>query len=101
MYLTPQTSASVFLCPQIRKMKKSLLSVKPLMTIALLMLLMIISSYSSNAQKFQGKYFNNLNSDSVIIDGYDPVAFFTDNKPVKGNAQFQYTYEDAKYYFAS
>ena len=46
-------------------------------------------------QKYEGKYFNNLNNDGVIIDGYDPVAFFTDNKPVKGNAQFQYEYEDA------
>jgi YHS domain-containing protein len=44
---------------------------------------------------------NNLNKDGVIIDGYDPVAFFTDNKPVKGDPQFQYKYQDATYYFAS
>jgi len=55
----------------------------------------------THAQKHEGKYFNNLNADGVIIDGYDAVAFFTDNKPVKGDAKFQYTYEDAIYYFAS
>jgi YHS domain-containing protein len=59
---------------------------------------MIAAAYS---QKYDGKYFNNLDDKGVIIDGYDPVAFFTDNKPVKGDAQFQYKYQDAIYYFAS
>ena len=61
-------------------------------------LLMMTAAYS---QKPQGKYFNNLNDNGVIIDGYDPVAFFTDNKPVKGDAQLQFSYEDAIYYFSS
>jgi YHS domain-containing protein len=56
---------------------------------------------SANAQKYEGKYFNNVDGNGVILDGYDAVAFFTDNKPVKGDAQFQYKYEDAIYYFAS
>lgn len=56
---------------------------------------------AAHAQNSHGKYFNNLNSDGAIIDGYDPVAFFTDNKPVKGDAKYQYTYQDASYYFAS
>jgi YHS domain-containing protein len=43
----------------------------------------------------------NLNSKGVILDGYDPVAFFTDNKPVMGNETFQTSYEGATYYFAS
>lgn len=55
----------------------------------------------TNAQQYEGKYFNNLNADGVIIDGYDAVAFFTDNKPVKGDAKFQYIYDDAIYYFVS
>src|SRR5436305_1662316 len=82
-------------------MKKNFFKVRSLIAVASLMLLMIFSSQISNAQKYEGKYFNNLNSDGVIIDGYDPVAFFTDNKPVKGDAKFQYGYEDATYYFAS
>lgn len=81
-------------------MKKIFANVKAMITAASLLVMLVITS-SSNAQKFDGKYFNNLNSEGVIIDGYDPVAFFTDNKPIKGDPQFQYSYEDAKYYFAS
>lgn len=54
-----------------------------------------------HAQKNNAKYFNNLNDKGVILDGYDAVAFFTDNKPVMGNEKLQYSYEGAIYYFAS
>lgn len=37
----------------------------------------------------------------LAIQGYDPVAYFTDNKAVKGNAKFSSEYEGAKYLFAS
>jgi len=37
----------------------------------------------------------------VAIKGYDPVAYFTDGKPVKGDAKFQSTYQGAIYDFAS
>ena len=37
----------------------------------------------------------------VALQGYDPVAYFTDNKPVKGTAKFSATHEGATYYFAS
>ena len=47
------------------------------------------------------KELQNLDRNGVAIQGYDPVAFFTDNRPVKGNAQFQSDYRGAKYYFAS
>lgn len=55
----------------------------------------------SHAQQHDGKLFNNVDANGVILDGYDAVAFFTDNKPVKGSAQFQYKYQDATYYFVS
>src|SRR5947207_5494026 len=61
-------------------------------------LLMLTAAYS---QKSEVQYFNHLNDKGVIIDGYDPVAFFSDNKPVKGDAQFQFNYQGATYYFAS
>ncbi len=47
------------------------------------------------------KTFVNLDKNGVAIQGYDPVAFFTQNKPVKGNAQFQSHYKGANYYFVS
>jgi YHS domain-containing protein len=43
----------------------------------------------------------NVDKGGVAIQGYDPVAFFTQNKPVKGSQQFQSSYNGATYYFAS
>jgi len=57
--------------------------------------------FASRAQKLNGHFFNNVNEKGVILDGYDPVAFFTDNKPVKGDEKLEYSYEDATYYFAT
>ena len=37
----------------------------------------------------------------VAIQGYDPVAYFTANKAVKGNKQFAASAEGVLYYFSS
>ena len=37
----------------------------------------------------------------TAIHGYDTVAYFTDNKALKGNAKFQSEYDGAKYFFAT
>jgi YHS domain-containing protein len=37
----------------------------------------------------------------VAIQGYDPVAYFTQNKAVKGNKQFTETVEGITYHFSS
>jgi YHS domain-containing protein len=37
----------------------------------------------------------------LAIQGYDPVAYFTDGKAVKGDSKFQATSKGATYYFAS
>lgn len=39
--------------------------------------------------------------DGLAIQGYDPVAYFTDGKPAKGVAKFSSEYDGAKYLFAS
>jgi YHS domain-containing protein len=36
----------------------------------------------------------------VAIDGYDPVAYFTENRPVKGSSEFSYTWNEARWYFS-
>ena len=36
----------------------------------------------------------------LAIEGHDPVAYFTDNRAVKGNPKFQSDYEGANYCFA-
>jgi YHS domain-containing protein len=47
------------------------------------------------------KLLLNLNSSGVAIQGYDPVAFFTDGKPVPGNPKFVTKRDGAIYFFAS
>jgi YHS domain-containing protein len=37
----------------------------------------------------------------VAVGGYDPVAYFTDGRPVRGNAQFRTTHQGYEYRFAS
>ncbi len=43
----------------------------------------------------------NVNSDGVAVKGYDPVAYFTIGKPVKGNKKFEYEWKKAKWQFSS
>ena len=42
-----------------------------------------------------------VDSNHVAIKGYDPVAYFTDRKAVKGDSRFEYVYDDATWQFAS
>ena len=37
----------------------------------------------------------------IAINGYDPVAYFNDGRPLKGSDKFQYSYQGAKFSFAS
>lgn len=43
----------------------------------------------------------NVDSDGVAIKGYDPVAYFTMDKPVKGKKNIQYEWNGAKWMFSS
>lgn len=38
---------------------------------------------------------------NLAVGGYDPVAYFTDNRPVKGDSRFAYEYKGAQWHFAS
>ena len=37
----------------------------------------------------------------VAISGYDPVAYFTDGRPVRGSSAFSVPFDEADYYFVS
>jgi YHS domain-containing protein len=37
----------------------------------------------------------------IALDGYDPVAFFTDKKPMNGDPSISASYNGAKYFLAS
>ncbi len=39
--------------------------------------------------------------DGVAIDGFDPVAYFTENKAIKGDAQWETAYKDSVFHFSS
>lgn len=49
----------------------------------------------------QTKTLLNLDASGVAIQGYDPVAFFSAGKPVKGDAKFVSKRDGAIYFFAS
>ncbi len=62
------------------------------------LLLGLISSWA-----FAGSKSDPVNHDrsGVANQGYDPVAYFTDSKPVKGLAQFAYSWNGANWQFSS
>ena len=43
----------------------------------------------------------NTNWRGLAIKGYDPVAYFTDSKPVEGDSDFTFEWMDAKWRFAN
>jgi len=49
-------------------------------------------------QALAGEFFE---KEGVAIRGYDPVAYFTEMKPVKGSAEFRAQYQGSTFHFAS
>jgi len=43
----------------------------------------------------------NVDSDKVAIHGYDTVAYFTEGKPTKGSTEFEHSWQDTRWQFAS
>jgi YHS domain-containing protein len=56
---------------------------------------------SQNPAKSASTTKVNVDSQGVIVNGYDVVAYFKQGKPVKGNPAFESTYQGATYLFAS
>ncbi len=44
---------------------------------------------------------NNVDSSGLALKGYDPVAYFTEKRPVQGKAEFTAQHEGATYRFSS
>ena len=61
----------------------------------------LMIAVSGNAADLGGKSLVLKTKDGLAIQGYDPVAYFTDNKAVKGSPRFSSEYDGAKYLFAS
>jgi YHS domain-containing protein len=47
------------------------------------------------------KQLVNIDEDGIGLQGYDPVAFFTENQPVKGSQEFTSIFKGVTYHFAS
>jgi YHS domain-containing protein len=63
---------------------------------AILSLLFLFTGLVAHAQK--AEVFATVEG---AIRGYDPVAYFTDNKPVKGQSQFSAEWKGQTWYFTS
>ena len=50
---------------------------------------------------FAGELVNVAGASGIAVDGYDPVAFFTEKKPTNGDPSISTTYKGAKYFFVS
>src|SRR5262245_42955936 len=50
---------------------------------------------------YGGKTLVRTDSDGVALEGYDPVAYRTDGKPLKGDPKIEATYDGALYHFVS
>lgn len=61
------------------------------MTAAIVLSLIALAAY--------GGEFNDL--DGVAIKGYDPVAYFSDNKPIRGKNDLRFEYKGSTFLFAN
>ncbi len=61
----------------------------------LLLVLLVVGSVGSTYANQQ------FERNGLAIDGYDPVAYFTEQKPVKGSPDFRTDYHGATFQFAS
>lgn len=58
-----------------------------------------LSVTAQDATSLRKKHFNL--DEGVAIKGYDPVAYFTQNKAVKGKKELALVYQGVLYYFSS
>lgn len=58
-----------------------------------------VGSFAATAFAAEPVYTSTFSN--VAVSGYDPVAYFTDNRPVKGSAEFSTKWNGAEWHFAS
>lgn len=62
-------------------------------SLSIVLMLLICVAFAQKPEVFS--------QDDKAIKGYDPVAYFTDSKPVKGKDEFKFTHARANWYFSS
>jgi len=63
--------------------------------------LILVSIFGALATLARAAEVVNIDKNGLALQGYDPVAYFTDGKPVKGSPEFTASYKGATYQFAS
>lgn len=72
-------------------------TIKPILTATTLLLSLVFGCGSAQAKDaINTTFFGN-----VAIEGYDTVAYFTEQRAVKGSSDFETTYMEAKWRFSS
>lgn len=67
-----------------------------------LLLLSVLISHSSLSQEVpERKTHFNITKQGVAVEGYDPVAYFVQQKAVKGKKEFAVHHQGITYYFSS
>jgi YHS domain-containing protein len=61
--------------------------------------LIVVSSQAQDATALRKKHFNL--DEGVAISGYDPVAYFSQNKAIKGKKDMAVYHQGVTYYFSS
>jgi len=74
---------------------RKLNGIKPLIGIVLILSMFTMSSAFAAKPVYSG------GKQRAAIRGYDPVAYFTENKPVEGNKEFLFKHNGAKWLFSS
>ena len=63
--------------------------------------LFIMTTFIIFPTQASAKSFINKDWRGVAIKGYDPVAYFTLNKPLEGKKEFEYKWQDAIWRFTN
>src|SRR5215468_6215623 len=66
-----------------------------------LVLLLVFLPFLATSLLAENKSLLNVDKNNLAIQGYDPVGFFNENKPVKGKPEFKSVRQRVTYYFAS
>jgi len=59
----------------------------------------ILALVASGASALAGEPVGAADSVRLVLKGFDPVAYFTDGKPVRGRAAYSYDWDEGRYYF--
>jgi YHS domain-containing protein len=71
------------------------------MSMRLFLALLVNVAYLVGGAELSASDFINKDSTGVALKGYDPVCYFTENKPVKGRSEFKYEWMGAQWVFST